>query len=153
MTDHSKIKHNLLTEGVFDVKVGSESKSLNFPGILSALSHQSPIITSFNKLMPHQKQAWYSFLVQLAAIACFRAGLKAPPLREKEWYKILKNLTADWPLDEPWNLVVNDLSKPAFFQPPVPEGTLSDFREITELADEGKVDLLGLFQHAGARSG
>jgi len=29
---------------------------------------------------------------------------------------------------EPWCLVVDDLSKPAFFQPPVPEGTLEGWK-------------------------
>lgn len=153
MRDHSQIKHNLLTEGIFEVNVGSEAKPLNLPEILSALSRRAPAITSFNKLMPHQKQAWYSFLVQLAAISCFRAGLKDPPIKADKWKEILKILTPDWPREEPWHLIVNDLSRPAFFQPPVPEGTLTDFREITEPDSDGAADLLVLTKNHDVKKG
>ncbi len=153
MKYHSGMKHNLLTDKIFDVNVGCEDESLNLPEILSALSRESPTIISFNKLMPHQKQAWYSFLVQLAAIACFRAGLKEPPLKEKKWKEILRNLTSDWPRDEPWHLIVNDLSKPAFFQPPVPEGTLREFKKIAEPDIDGTVDLLVLTKNHDIKKG
>jgi len=153
MTNHSGMEHNLLTDKIFDVNVRCEDESLNLPEILSALSRESPTIISFNKLMPHQKQAWHSFLVQLAAIACFRAGLKDPPLKANKWNEILKNLTPDWPQEEPWHLIVNDLSKPAFFQPPVPEGTLTDFREITEPDSDGVADLLVLSRNHDVKKG
>jgi CRISPR system Cascade subunit CasA len=41
---------------------------------------------------------------------------------ESRWQELLRGLTPEFPGDEPWTLVVGDLSKPAFLQPPVPEG-------------------------------
>ena len=62
------------------------------------------------------------FLVQLAALALHRAGTSSLPESEGEWATLLRGLTPAFPEDEPWCLVVEDPSKPAFFQPPVPAG-------------------------------
>jgi CRISPR system Cascade subunit CasA len=62
------------------------------------------------------------FLVQLAALALHRAGASDLPETETEWLQVLRGLTPDFPHDEPWRLVVDDWSKPAFLQPPVPAG-------------------------------
>jgi len=60
------------------------------------------------------------FLVQLAALALHRAGASQLPQTEQEWAEALRGLTPDFPEDDPWCLVVDDRSKPAFLQPPVP---------------------------------
>ena len=65
------------------------------------------------------------FLTQLAAIALHRAGRSDPRLPEEEWRRLLLALTEGQ--HEPWSLVVDDLSMPAFFQPPVPENSLADW--------------------------
>ncbi|MFM9939451.1 MAG: hypothetical protein ACKVP7_08140 [Hyphomicrobiaceae bacterium] len=80
-------------------------------------------IVSFPALRAHQVPAWHMFLAQLGAITMHRAGLSEPSGDEAEWHRIIRALTAaEFPNDEPWCLVVDDLAKPAFLQPPVPAG-------------------------------
>lgn len=62
------------------------------------------------------------FLVQLAGLALHHAGRCDIPEDERDWARHLRTLTAEFSEDEPWRLVVDDWSKPAFMQPPVPEG-------------------------------
>jgi CRISPR system Cascade subunit CasA len=80
-------------------------------------------------LQAHQKQAWHFFLAQLGAIATEN---RAIPETEEGWREALSALTCR----EAWNLHTEDLSKPAFMQPPVPEETLEDFSEIDVVADD-----------------
>ena len=61
------------------------------------------------------------FLTQLAAIALRHANEKEPRLSEDDWRDRLLALTDGE--REPWCLVVHDLAKAAFFQPPVPGAT------------------------------
>lgn len=78
-------------------------------------------IETFPALRAHQEPAWHMFLVQLGAIAMHRADLVEPPTDAAAWRDIIRNLTREeFPNDEPWHLVVEDMSKPAFLQPPVP---------------------------------
>ena len=51
-------------------------------------------------------------------MAMHRAGLAEPPRDAEEWLRIIRALTADYPDGEPWHLVVEDITKPAFMQPP-----------------------------------
>jgi len=63
------------------------------------------------------------FLAQIGAIAAHRAGLPSPPEDAATWQDIIGRLTRkEFPDDEPWCLAVDDWSKPAFLQPPVPDG-------------------------------
>ena len=74
-------------------------------------------VESFPALRPHQRHAWHAFLVQLGAMAVHEAGLAEPPADSEEWRRIIRGLTCDdWPCDEPWQLVVDDITKPAFMQ-------------------------------------
>jgi CRISPR system Cascade subunit CasA len=66
------------------------------------------------------------FLTQLAAIALHRAGQTDPAVSEGEWKELLLALTEG--KHEPWCLVVPQLHEAAFFQPPVPEGTLEGWK-------------------------
>lgn len=90
------------------------------PGVLARLATGE--LGDFPRVRPYQLQPWCMFLTQLAAIALHRAGESNPRLTEEEWRQRLLALTGG--AHEPWALVVADLAKPAFFQPPVPEGTL-----------------------------
>lgn len=90
------------------------------PGLLAALSRDQ--VESFPALRPHQRPAWHMFLVQLAALALHRARAGDIPTEEGEWARALRGLTPGFSNDEPWRLVVEDWAKPAFLQPPVPEG-------------------------------
>lgn len=122
--------HNLLTEQLIRVRnrQGATLKS-SLPGILSGLAANE--IECFPGLAPHQEHAWHAFLVQLAAIALQRSGKSAPPAKPEEWIELLRNLTPEFPDDEPWSLVVEDLSLPAFMQPPVPEKNLDKWKIIS----------------------
>lgn len=109
--------HNLLNE-LFIHTVPTAMLSL--PGALAALARDT--VDGFPALRPHQMPAWHMFLVQLAALALHGAGRTDIPDDEEVWCGLLRGLTADYPADEPWCLAVEDRSKPAFLQPPVPAG-------------------------------
>lgn len=94
--------------------------ALTLPGVLAALARDA--VTGFPALRPHQAMFWHMFLVQLAALTLHRAGLADMPESEDDWRELLRGLTPDFPEDEPWCLVVDDRSRPAFLQPPVPDG-------------------------------
>ena len=122
--------HNLLTEPLirFETHEGLQHGSL--PDVFAAL--MSDVVESFPALRAHQEPAWHMFLAQLGAIAAHRAGLTAPPDDAATWQDIIGQLTrAEFPADEPWCLVVDDDSKPAFLQPPVPEGVRLEKRAPT----------------------
>ena len=110
---------NLLTEPVFR---GEPLGCLTLPGLLAALVRDE--VDSFPALRHHQFHSWYMFLVQLAALAMHGGKLKESPPDEDKWRDLLRGLTVDFPEDEPWQLVINDYTKPAFLQPPIEKGAL-----------------------------
>jgi len=128
---------NLLSEPVFSVARGP-APALSLPGVLAALSRDEPI--EYAALQPHQFHAWHMFLVQLAVLALDEAGSDEPFAEETAWREALRALTEGQ--DEPWTLVVPDVSQPAFLQPPVPEGTVEKFKNTLLTPDE--LDLLFL---------
>lgn len=88
----------------------------SLPAVFAVLIRDE--VDAFPALRPHQRHAWHAFLTQLGALAVHRAGLNDPPDSAGEWRRILRGLTFDFPDDEPWHLVVDDITKPAFMQPP-----------------------------------
>ena len=92
----------------------------SLPGLLAAMARGE--VASFPALRPHQRPAWHMFLVQLATLALSDAGAADLPEDEATWRAALRGLTADFPDDAPWHLVVEDRGKPAFLQPPDPGG-------------------------------
>ena len=108
---------NLLTEPVFRVETGGSSRvTASLPEVYAALRRDD--VEAFPALRPHQRHAWHAFLVQLGAMALHKAGVGEPPADALQWEKLIRGLTADFPDDEPWRLVVDDITKPAFMQPP-----------------------------------
>ena len=58
-----------------------------------------------------------------------------------EWRRIIRALTPDYPDDEPWHLVVVEITKPAFMQPPASsEDKLADYK--SEVATPDELDML-----------
>ncbi|AHJ65828.1 Hypothetical protein GbCGDNIH4_1693 [Granulibacter bethesdensis CGDNIH4] len=108
----------LLSHPVFRVVTRTETHVLTLPGALAALMLDK--VDNFTALRPHQQHAWHMFLAALGAIALHRADQSAIPETEEKWKDLLLDLTDQ--AEEPWSLIVDDLSKPAFLQPPVPEG-------------------------------
>ncbi|MEO5331404.1 MAG: type I-E CRISPR-associated protein Cse1/CasA [Magnetococcus sp. YQC-5] len=131
--------NNLMQDPIIQVCTSTgviERRTL--PGVLAGLMKDE--VVSFTALQPHQSHAWHAFLVQLAAIALHRAGLESLPKEETAWRDLLRALTSEWPADEPWQLVVEDLAQPAFMQPPVPEGHLQGFKN--EHSQPDQIDVL-----------
>lgn len=127
---------NLLSEPVFSARKGQQRVALSLAGSLAALTRRE--VDDFTALRPHQRHAWHAFLVQIAAMALDRAGIDAPPDSVEDWEKLLLSLSDG--LHEPWSLFVEDLSKPAFMQAPVPEGAIS--KKWKEFATPGELDVL-----------
>jgi CRISPR system Cascade subunit CasA len=141
---------NLLNDQLLPVRMAEGRQALfDLPGLLALLGRAE--IGGFLFLRPHQRHPWHAFCVQLAALALHRAGeadIRHPPER---WRELLRGLTAEWPGDEPWQLVVADLGKPAFMQPPVPERTLADFNNAVETPDD--LDVLVTSKNHGVKQG
>ena len=96
----------------------------SLPGVYAALAADE--VVAFPALRPHQRHAWHAFLAQLGAMAMHQAGLSELPDDAGEWHRIIRGLTPDWPDDEPWQLVVDDFTKPAFMQPPAGSDTAAE---------------------------
>lgn len=127
-------RYNLLTEFLLSVRtLDGGAASLTLPGVLSALQRRE--VLAFSALQLHQEHAWHAFLVHLAALALVRAGAGGDALRtELDWAELLRSLVRG---DEAaFCLVAPDVARPAFFQPPVPEGALTRFKDATHFPDD-----------------
>ncbi|MBK6534527.1 MAG: hypothetical protein IPF99_34725 [Deltaproteobacteria bacterium] len=137
MPDPSPTRYNLLTEPLLAVESPDGARAtVTLPGALARLGAGVP--TEFAALQSHQLHAWHAFVVQLAALAVHADGSDDLAVDEAAWRERLRALTAG--RDEPWCLVVHDLSQPAFLQAPVPEGTLAAFKRRFDSPD--RLDVL-----------
>lgn len=98
-------------------------RSTTLPGVLAALARDE--VEGFPGLLAHQRHGWFLFLAQLGAIALHRAGLDRAPEDEAAWRSLLLALT-EGELG-PWRLIVPDLGRPAFLQPPIGKGSLDGY--------------------------
>ena len=125
---------NILTQPTFSVEM-SEGKrtNLNLPEVFASLDE----IRSFSRVRPHQNHAWLAFLTQLGMLGKAAYG----PFDESEpaeWHAALRALTPQYPLDEPWTLVVEDTDQPAFLQSPTTRA--EDYKRVSYTPDA--LDLL-----------
>lgn len=131
--------YSLLDGSVITVRYrNGKTATTNLPEIVSGLLNDS--IVSFEALQPHQQQAWYSFLVQLAAMAVARENNGDIPATPDDWKELLVNL-ADGS-EAAWHLVVDDVSQPAFMQPPVAEGSLERANYSSDIRTPDDLDML-----------
>jgi CRISPR system Cascade subunit CasA len=80
---------------------------------------ETDTIDSFDHLQLHQEHGWYSFLVQLSVLARRSSGQSMDVMWDAAyWLQALQMLTKDFVDDAPWHLIVEDLTQPAFMQPP-----------------------------------
>lgn len=100
--------HDLLSEPIFSVRNADEVMKVSLPTVFEMLDADE--VTCFPAIMAHQEHAWHAFLVQVAVMS---SG--------SNWTERLQSLATS---PTTWELVVEDLSEPAFMQPPVPEGSL-----------------------------
>lgn len=127
------VAFNMLAEPLLTAIVGGgPRKGWTLPDALAELS--AGVDLSWSALRPHQEHAWHAFLVQLAAIALDRAGKTDLPRDEGAWRQLLLGLTGG--AIEPWCLMVEDVAQPAFFQPPIPEGSLVALTKTKETPDQ-----------------
>lgn len=132
---------NLLVDPVFRVRTEEGVVQTSLPGVLAMLGRDA--VLDFPGLRPHQHHPWHAFLCQLAVMALEEAGENEWPdrLSEEEWRACIRGLTPDYPDDAPWRLVVTDLARPAFLQPPVPEGSLTGFTGMADANAASPFDL------------
>lgn len=120
--------HSLLDDPLLGVEDDAGLRAtVTLPGLLARLSSGTP--TALTALQAHQQHPVHAFLVQLAALALSRAGTRDIEHDEGVWRALLVRAAArDRAGPEAFALVVPDLRKPAFLQPPVPERTLEALR-------------------------
>ncbi|MDE0207039.1 MAG: type I-E CRISPR-associated protein Cse1/CasA [Candidatus Tectomicrobia bacterium] len=107
----------------------------SLPEVYAALMANN--IDAFPSLRPHQRHAWHSFLVQLAAMALHSANQTELPCDRGEWEVLIRGLTHQFPDDEPWTLIVDEVCKPAFFQPPARiGGKIEEYKSHVATPDE-----------------
>ena len=124
---------NILTEPLIRVTTANGVQRASLPDVLA----DADKIEAFPAMRPHQRHAWHTFLVQPAAMAMHRVGIIEPPTDPAEWAGLLRELTPDWPGDEPWHLVVDNITMPAFMQPPAGSADkLADYKNRVTTADE-----------------
>lgn len=127
--------HNVLTESLIAITDGAGLERVSLPEVLARLS-DAAAIASFPELQPHQGHAWHAFLVQLAGLALHRAGRTAPPLEAGEWTALLRGLTPAARDDDAWHLVVEDWTRPALLQAPLPAATHAALKAVLRRPDE-----------------
>ena len=130
---------NLLLEPMLPLRrCDRELAKASLPQLLEAMGTDA--VDGLPFMRPHQRHPWHVFLVQLAALALHRARETEVRHPAERWVVMLRALTAKWPDNSPWRLVVEDLANPAFMQPPVQKDTLVDFRRIIVTPDD--IDVL-----------
>jgi CRISPR system Cascade subunit CasA len=127
----------------------AERHLVDLPSLLAAYADDRVLDLPF--LRPHQCAPWHSFCVQLAALALHRTSREAIPTDAHTWRDLLRDLTSEWADDEPWRLVVEDVTKPAFMQPPVPPGGGDPHRTLIDTADD--LDVLVTAKNHGVKQG
>lgn len=139
--------HDLLSEPILSWRDEQRRRgTTTLPGVMARLA--SGELTDFPRVRTHQLDPWGMFLTQLAAIALHRAGQSSPRISEDEWRQLLLTLTEG--AHQPWILVVDDLSKPAFFQPPVPQEQI-DAWNICDSPDD--IDVLATAKGHDVKTG
>ena len=125
---------NLLTDQLIRTRLSDgEVEIQSLPEMYEAMVLDR--VAAFPALRPHQRHAWHAFLAQLATIAMHRTNTSGPPQTSTEWQDLLRGLTPDYANDEPWCLIVEDPTRPAFMQCPSPNG-LDDYRGRVTTPDD-----------------
>ncbi len=110
--------------------------TLTLPAVLAWMTREA--VAAFPALRPHQRHAWHSFLVLLAANALHHAKTSEPPEAEDAWCDLLRNLNPD-KSDDAWCLV-SPPRRPALLQPPISSGSLAELKN--EIATPDGLDML-----------
>ncbi len=127
---------NLLSEPLVTIQKDDGSSVLAcLPETFTLLMNDE--VLAFPALRPHQRHSWHAFLVQLAAMAIHQAGVSEPPMEAAKWAGLIRGLTPEFPDDEPWHLVVDDITRPAFMQAPArSKDREKDYKSAVATPDE-----------------
>ena len=110
--------NNLLTDPIINTQeTDGQQQLMTLPEVMAAVCAAREL--TFPGLRPHQKHSWNAFVTQLAYLALTENSPPRLPTSPEEWQRAIRALTPSFPKDEPWNLIVEDPTKPAFLQPPV----------------------------------
>ena len=112
--------YNILTEPLIRADIGGRAVArMSLPQVYAALMADE--VEAFPALRSHQRHAWHAFLAQLGAMAMHKSMQKGGesdlPIDADAWRDLIRGLTSKWQDDEPWHLVVDDITAPAFMQP------------------------------------
>ncbi|MCE2502351.1 MAG: hypothetical protein J4G13_16085 [Dehalococcoidia bacterium] len=141
---------NILTEPLIRIATASSVYKASLSEVYAALMADE--VEAFPALRSHQRQAWHAFLSQLAAMMMHRAGIIAPPTEAAEWAALIRGLTSEFPDDAPWHLVVDDITKPAFMQPPASSPDLEkDYKGVAATPDE--LDIISTSKNHDIKTG
>ena len=136
MTDTQQ--HSLLDRQLISVETNEGPTKLSLPGALAGLVRGE--VHSFRALRAHQWQAWFSFLTQLAAMAVSRHNDGSLPDEASRWRELLLELSGGE--ESAWALVEHDVSRPAFMQSPIPEGSLDEAGYKSDIPTPDGLDML-----------
>ena len=128
---------NILSSRLLRTTLNSgQTVSMSLPEVFTSLMRQE--VATFEELRPHQRHAWHAFVVQLGVIALNHGGIDEPPYDSGMWAALLRGLTEEHhPDDEPWQLIVDDVTKPAFMQPPMSSpGRSIDYKAVVDTPDQ-----------------
>lgn len=130
---------NLLIDPLFRAKNKDGTKKMSLPHLLEALGEDR--VESLLGLQRHQEDAFHIFLCYLAGAVLAREGKSDPVQNEEFWRKGIRCL-AGRDDDCAWTLVVEDVTKPAFMQPPVEseEDFIQNYKPEADIPDA--LDLL-----------
>jgi CRISPR system Cascade subunit CasA len=136
----------MLNERILIAETDDGPHPANLPEALSLLCEGRLI--GFDGLAAHQRHAWDLFLFQTGAMALAISG-KARAVEDDAawgeladpafWRESLAALTPEC-AETAWSLVVDDLARPAFMQPPIPAATLAGYSIAGQTPDE--IDVL-----------
>jgi CRISPR system Cascade subunit CasA len=107
---------NLLTDPLFQVQTERDLECLSLPALFARLGKNE--IRHLTRIQRHQYDAFHVFLCYLAGAVLARDGSSNPVQDEHFWREGLLRLAGNAGYDA-WQLVSDDVSRPAFMQPPL----------------------------------
>lgn len=128
---------NLLSDPLLRAVTDRGEEALSLPALLEALGQDR--VQHLTGLQRHQADAFHVFLCYLAGAILARQNQGDPVQSEAYWREGMRLLAGEAG-DNAWTLVVDDLSKPAFMQPPLPKGDHGKLKRAADSADA--LDLL-----------
>lgn len=126
---------NLLTDPLLRVETAEGITEMSLPSLLEALGQDR--VERLPGLQQHQEDPFHVFLTSLATAVLARDN-KSDPVQSAEYWRDGLRRLAGSAGDDTWTLVVDDLSRPAFMQPPLPEqdhGKLSLYASTPDALD------------------